>query len=210
MALASVVQDVVDWIEPAFAVAGYYIIAAAVLGERSIFIGLLVPGDLILALGGVFASQGKLNLALVIVIGIIAAVAGESAGFWLGRHFGRGLIRRLPLVRRLDDRLEDAEDFFKRHGGKTVAIGRYATVAGAFVPFTAGVARMRYPRFLTFDVPAIAVWATVIALIGFGFGENLDLVDKIVSRFGYIMLGVVVGFFVGRLIWKKWRDRRKP
>src|SRR5438067_584772 len=131
--------------------------ATAFSNERSIFLGLVVPGDLILALGGVYASRGKLDLWLVIVVGILAATAGESIGYWLGRRYGRGFISRIPLVRRLDDRLEDAEGYFKRHGGKTVAIGRYATAAGAFVPFTAGVGKMPYRRFLLFDVPAIAV-----------------------------------------------------
>jgi membrane-associated protein len=206
--LGSIVEDLIGWIEPAYAVAGYYIVGGGVLLERSIFIGLVVPGDILLALGGVFASKGELDLATVIVIGTLAAVAGESAGYWLGRRFGRGLIRRIPLVRRIEGTFENAEDFFRRHGGKTVAIGRYATVAGAFIPFTAGVAKMPYPRFLAFDVPAIALWAAGITLIGYVFGENLDLVDKVVSRFGYLMLGLLVAFFVGRFAWRKWQDRR--
>lgn len=206
--VGSIVQDFVQWIEPAFVVAGYYIIAGAVLMERSIFVGLIVPGDLLLALGGVFASRGKLDLVLVIVIGTLAAVAGESAGFWLGRRYGRRLLRRLPLVSRLEEKLDAARDFFGRHGGWTVAVGRYATVAGAFIPFTAGTAKMSYPRFLAFDVPAIIVWATGIGVFGFLFGENLEFVDKAVSRFGYVMLGLLVAFVGGRFAWRKWREGR--
>jgi membrane-associated protein len=208
--LASIVESLVRWVEPAFADAGYVIVAVAVLLERSVFIGLIVPGDIILALGGVYASQSKMSLLVVIVIGCLAAIAGESTGYWLGRRFGRGLIHRIPLVRRLEGRFENAEDYFRRHGGKTVAIGRYATAAGAFVPFTAGVGRMRYPRFLAFDIPAIIVWATGISLFGYAFGKNLAFVDRSLSRFGYVVLALVIGFFAGRFLYKRLRAGKSP
>src|SRR5437867_1844927 len=148
--------------------------------ERSVFIGLIIPGDLILALGGVYASQHKMNLALVIVVGSVAAICGESIGLWLGRELGVGLVRRCLWVGRwLSEMLEASEGYFKRHGGKTVAIGRYATAAGAFIPFSAGAGRMKYWRFLAFDVPAIIVWATGISIFGFYFGRNLSFVDKV-------------------------------
>jgi membrane-associated protein len=205
----SIAEKIVQWVEPAFAVAGYEIVAIAVLAERSIFIGLIVPGDVILALGGVYASKGKLSLPLVIVIGTLAAITGESIGYWLGHKYGRGLIRHIPLVRRLEGQLEDAERYFKRHGGKTVAIGRYATAAGAFVPFAAGVGRMPYRRFLLFDVPAIAVWAAGITIFGYAFGQHIQLVDTVLSRFGYIALGALAGFIVGRFLWKRLGSRRR-
>lgn len=206
----SLVERIVQWIEPAFATAGYAIIAGGVLMERSIFIGLVVPGDLILALGGVYASQNRLNLALVIVIGIGAAIAGESTGFWLGHRFGPRLTRRVPFVGRwLSERLTDSQEFFRRHGGVTVAVGRYATAAGAFIPFTAGAGRMRYRTFLLFDVPAIAVWATGISIFGYAFGQHLGFIDKVLSRFGYVMLGLLAVFLLGRFLWKRRGERRR-
>jgi undecaprenyl-diphosphatase len=176
--------------------------------ERSIFVGLIIPGDIILALGGVYAAQHKMSLVAVILIGTFAAITGESIGFWLGRRFGPGFISRIPLVRRLEGRLDDAEEYFRRHGGATVAIGRYATAAGAFVPFTAGVGRMPYPRFLLFDVPAIVVWATGIALFGYFSGEHLRFIDTVLSRFGYVVLGLVVAFVLGRVLYKRVSARR--
>jgi membrane-associated protein len=202
----SLVERIVNDIEPIFLAAGYFIIAAGVLMERSIFVGLIIPGDLILALGGVYASQQQMNLALVILIGCLAAIAGESIGFWLGRRYGVRLVRRMPFFGGwLAERLGASEDFFRRHGGKTVAIGRYATAAGAFIPFSAGAARMRYGRFLAFDVPAIIVWATAITIFGYVFGKNLGFVDRVLSRFGYAALGLVIVFFLGRWLWKRWR-----
>jgi membrane-associated protein len=208
MIALSLIERIVDWIQPAFLVAGYAIIIGGVLLERSIFVGLIIPGDVILALGGVYSAEGKMDLVAVIILGTLSAIAGESIGYWLGRRYGRTLVRKLPLVRRMERLFDNAEDFFKRHGGKTVAIGRYATAAGAFIPFSAGVGRMRYGRFLAFDVPAIIVWATGISIFGYFFGQHLAFVDRVLSRFGYIVLGLVVVFFASRFLWKRIKERR--
>ncbi|MDP9235327.1 MAG: DedA family protein [Actinomycetota bacterium] len=200
------VEQLVRWLEPAFAVAGYEILAVAVLLERSIFIGLIIPGDIMLALGGVYASEGRLNLAVVIVIGIVAALIGESAGYWLGRRYGIKLIRALPLVRGLEPRLDDAHAYFRKHGGMTVAVGRYATAAGAFVPFSAGIAKMPYRRFIAFDIPAVAIWAALISGFGYAVGRNLAFIDKTLSRFGYIVLALIVALVVVRFLRKR-RER---
>jgi membrane protein DedA with SNARE-associated domain len=207
--LGSIVVDLINWIQPYFVAAAYVIIPVAVMLERSVFVGLVVPGDLILALGGVYAGQGELSLGLVIGLGIFAAIIGESAGYWIGRRHGMGLVRRLPVLNRFDDRLERSEDFFRRNGGKTVVIGRYATAIGAFVPFTAGVAKMPYHRFLLYDVPSIIVWATAITVFGFYFGENLEFVDTVLSRFGLSVLGLVLVVFLGRFLLKRRRERRE-
>jgi membrane protein DedA with SNARE-associated domain len=112
------------------------------------------------------------------------------------------LIRRLPFVNRLEPRLEVVEKYFDRHGGKTVAIGRYATAAGALVPFVAGMAGMRYRRFLMFDAPAVLLWAVGITLVGYVFGRNLDVVERILSRFGWGILALLVLSIGGRIVWK--------
>ncbi|MFY9588898.1 MAG: DedA family protein, partial [Actinomycetota bacterium] len=174
-------EEIVRRFGPLFEDAGYQIIAGAVLLERSIFVGLIVPGDVVLALGGIYASRAELGLGWVMLVAALAAAIGESTGYWLGRRFGPSLVARIPLVNRLADRLDAAQDYFGEHGGKTVAIGRFATVAGSFIPFAAGVGRMPYHRFLLFDLPAVGVWAVGITLIGYYFGENLDFVDKVLQ-----------------------------
>jgi membrane-associated protein len=203
--MLGIVKQIIRWVDPVFTSAGYPVIAVAVLLERSIFLGLIVPGDVILALGGVYAGRKELNLVAVIAIGTAAAITGESIGYWLGRRFGRALIKRIPLARRLDKRFEGAERYFRKHGGLTVAVGRYATAAGAFVPFVAGISEMPYATFLAYDVPAIGVWATGITLVGYYFGRNLDTVERVLSRFGYAMLGVLIVLILGQFLWRRFR-----
>lgn len=210
MLALTIIERIVDTIEPAFLTAGYLIIAVAVLLERSVFVGLLVPGDVILALGGVYASRGRMNVVVVILVGIVAAISGESIGYWLGRKYGARLVKHVPFIGRLlHDKLESAQEHFQKRGGMTVALGRYATAAGAFIPFSAGVGRMPFTRFLKFDVPAIMLWATGITLFGYVFGSNLPFIDKVLSRFGYVMLGLLVGYLGGRFGWKRWKDRQQ-
>jgi undecaprenyl-diphosphatase len=205
--MLALVEEIVRWIGPVYQVAGYWVIGGATLAERSILLGLIIPGDVIIALGGIYAARGHLSIGWVIAIGTLAAISGESIGFWLGRRYGVGLIRRLPLANRLADRLERAKDLFRERGGWTVAIGRYASAVGAFIPFVAGLGGMPYRRFLIFDVPAVMVWAAAIALVGYVFGENLDLVERILSRFGWAILGLLVAFFVVRFVLKRRRAR---
>lgn len=206
--MLGLIHEIVRWFGPLFASAGYVIVAVGVVLERSILLGLLVPGDVIIALGGVYAARGDLDVVAVIVIAFLAAITGESTGFWLGRRYGMRLIRRLPFVNRIEPRLESVEVYFERHGGKTVAIGRYATAAGAFIPFVAGMAGMKYRRFLMFDVPAVLLWAIGITMVGYLFGRNLNVVEKILSRFGWGILALLVIGIGGRIVWKRLRGKK--
>jgi len=206
--LATLLDRLLQLLEPLYANYGYLIIVVGAFFERSIFVGLIVPGDVILALGGVYASQGKLSVVAVATIGALAALCGESTGYWLGRTQGVKLLRQLPYLNRFERRLGEAEAFFAKRGGWTVAIGRYATAAGAFVPFVAGLSKMSYPRFLLFDVPAVIVWAVAITWFGYAFGNHLEFIDKVLSRFGLTILILLVVFFGGRWVYTRLRARR--
>jgi len=208
--LATLLDRLIHLLEPLYASFGYLIIVLGAFFERSIFVGLIVPGDVIIALGGVYASQGKLSAVTVATLGALAALCGESTGYWLGRKQGVKLLRQLPYLNRFEKRLGEAEAFFAKRGGWTVAIGRYATAAGAFVPFVAGLSRMSYPRFLLFDVPAVIVWAVAITWFGYAFGNHLDFIDKVLSRFGLTILVLLVVFFGGRYVYKRLRRRKEP
>jgi len=209
----ALVDTVLDWVGPLYAGWwGYVLIAGVILLDRGAFVGLVVPGDLFLALGGIYAGRHDLNIVAVIAVAMVAALVGESASFWIGRRYGVRMVRRLPLANRLEARLDAARDYFRRHGGKTVFVGRYVSLAGTFVPFSAGMGDMPYARFVLFDALAVAVWATAVALLGYVLSARVELVDTILSRFGWALLGLLVLVLGGRLVWKRragiWRWTR--
>jgi membrane-associated protein len=187
-----VLEAILRFLEPAFrGELGYVIVATAVVLERSVLIGLVVPGEVTLATGAVYAARGQLDLVAVMAIGALAAMVGESVGFWLGRRHGASLLRLLPGSRRRR-RVGEVERLLNRHGGKVVFASRFAAVVGDFVPFVAGTGRMPYGRFVTFEAPADVIWAVAVGLLGFLLGENVELLDRFLRNFGWAMLGVVV------------------
>ena len=202
--MVAIIEQLVEWLGPAFATAGYFIVFAGVFADRSAFLGLIVPGDVVLALGGVFAAKGDLSLPYVIAVGAVAGLMGESVGFWLGNRHGRRLLQKIPVLRRWASDLSKAEDYFRRNGGRTVFIGRYVSVAGTFLPFVAGMSNMRYRRFLLFDIPSVVIWAIGVSLLGYFLEHQIGTIDTVLSRFGWGLLAVIVLFFGGRFVYRKW------
>jgi membrane-associated protein len=205
--MLALIEELVRWAGPVFRTAGYPIAFAGVFLESSAFTGLIVPGDAILALAGVYASRGDLTLGWVLGIAIVGAWAGQLTGYAVGRRFGRRLVRRLPFVRRIDPHLDAAKDMIHRRGGLAIVVGRFATGVGAVMPFAAGTADLPVRTFVAFMVPTVAVWASGLVLLGYFLGGNLDAIDRFISRVGWIGLAVVVLAVAGFLGWRWWRRR---
>lgn len=203
--MLALLEDIVEWVRPAFEHAGYWIVFGGVLLEHSVLLGLIVPGDILLALGGVYAARGQLRLEWLILGGAIAAPLSDTIGYWLGRKYGKSLLLRLPLLNRLGSKVDKARAYFGDHGGWTVALGRYATAAGAFVPFAAGMSGMPYPKFLLFELPSAIAFVVAVALLGYFFGQNLAFIEDMLSRFGWAALALLAGV----LAWRWWRKRRE-
>jgi membrane-associated protein len=205
MKLALVTQ-LLDWLRPFFASFGYVIVSVAMFFESAAFTGVLVPGDVILALGGVYAGRGELALFGVIACGASFGVLGTSTGYLLGRRYGDSVLRRAPILRRFEDRVMQAQASIAANAGKTIVLGRFITGAAVFVPFIAGASGVRPRTFFAYAVPTMFVWVTGLALVGFFVGNNVETIDRVLSRIGLAGLGLgilVVGFWI-------WRQRRAP
>jgi membrane-associated protein len=205
MELALVTQ-LLDWLRPFFASFGYVIVSVAMFFESAAFTGILVPGDVILALGGVYAGRGELALLGVIGCGASFGVFGTSTGYILGRRYGDVVLRRAPILRRFEDRVAQARASIATNAGKTIVFGRFVTGAAVFVPFVAGASGIRARTFFAYAVPTMFVWSTGLALLGFFVGNNVETIDRVLSRIGLAGLGLgvlVVGIWV-------WRQRRAP
>jgi undecaprenyl-diphosphatase len=112
----------------------------------------------------------------------------------------------LPLANRFNKHLDKAGDYFRRNGGKTVFVGRYVSVVGTFLPFVAGMSKMAFGRFLAFDAVAVTLWAAAVTMIGYTLNSQIELIDRILSQFGWALLAAVVLAVGSRIAWKR-RDR---
>ena len=163
MRLLALVTQLLEWLRPFFETYGYVIVSVAMFFESAAFTGILVPGDVILAIGGVYAGQGELSLAGVIACGAFFGVLGTSAGYLLGRRYGDGLLRRAPILRRFEDRVTQAQASIAANAGKTIVLGRFVTGAAVFVPFVAGSSGVRPLKFFAYAIPTMVLWATGLA-----------------------------------------------
>jgi membrane-associated protein len=197
----ALVTELVEWVEPFFATFGYAIVSVAMFLESAALTGIVVPGDVILAIGGVYAAQGELGLTSVIGLGALFGLFGETAGYLVGRRYGDSLLRRLPLVRRFQRRLDQVQDSIKSNAGKAIVAGRFVTGAAGLIPFVAGASGVRASTFFTYAVPTMIVWSVGVTLLGFFVGNHVETIDRILSRVGWIGLGiaaVLIGFWILR------------
>jgi membrane-associated protein len=202
----ALVTQLLDWLRPLFASFGYVIVSVAMFFESAAFTGILVPGDVILALGGVYAGRGELALLGVIACGASFGVLGTSTGYLWGRRYGDSALRRAPILRRFEARVIQAQASIAANAGKTIVLGRFITGAAVFVPFVAGASGIRARTFFAYAIPTIFVWTSGLALLGFFVGNNVDTIDRVLSRVGLAGLGLgvlVVGIWI-------WRQRRAP
>jgi membrane-associated protein len=205
-----VIETILEWFRPATSgPLAYVVIGGIIFLDRAAFTGLFIPGELVVALGGVLAGRGHLSLLPVIAIAAIAGILGESVSYWLGRRYGVRIVRHVPIANRVDKHVDEASDFLRRHGGKTVFIARYVSVVGTFMPFVAGMSKMPFGRFLTFDVAAITLWATAVTLLGYFLNSQIHFVDQILSQFGWGLLALLVIAALGRIVMKRRGDVQK-
>jgi membrane protein DedA with SNARE-associated domain len=187
-------------VQPAVA---YLIIGALVFAEAAIFVGFVLPGEAAVILGGVLASSGKLSLIWLLVLVVVAAIAGDSVGYEVGRLAGPRILRT-RILRRHQQRLDGARDFLRRRGGIAVFLGRFTAFLRAVMPALAGLSQMAYPRFLAFNAAGGLVWGVGVTLLGYFAGASYQKVESVLGRGSAVVLLVVVAL-VAFVVWRRRR-----
>jgi undecaprenyl-diphosphatase len=169
--------------------------------EAPAFLGLVLPGELALLLGGVLAHQDRIPLAGALAVGVAGAVAGDSAGYWMGRRWGPRLLSS-PLGRRVGPaRLHKVEGLLLRGGGWALVVGRGTAGARVVLPGLAGMLGLRYRTFVLWTGAAATVWAASHVLLGYLAGAGWRQVHQLSGRVGLgLALTVVVGLAVAWLV----------
>jgi undecaprenyl-diphosphatase len=178
----------------------YALVGVFAFAETGAFVGLLVPGETVMILGGAVAGQGATDLYLTIALAWFAAVGGDSTSFFIGRRLGRDfLMKHGPRFGLDHDRLHQVEDFFSRHGGKTIFLGRFVGFVRAFAPFIAGSSGMRYRQFLPYSVLGCGLWVSSAVVVGYLFSRSIDSALKYAGK-GALVLGTLIVVVVG-VVW---------
>jgi len=185
----------------------YLLVGAFAFLETGAFVGLIAPGETAMLLGGLVAGQGQIDLVTLIGIVWACAVAGDLTSFLLGRRLGRPFLERNgPRVKITPERLAHVEDFFDRHGGKAILLGRFVGLVRAIAPFLAGSSGMSLRRFLPYDVIGAGLWGSSLVILGYVFWQSFStLVDY--AKKGALALGAVIVIVVGIVWLVRWLRR---
>ena len=161
--------------------------------EAAAFVGLLVPGELTVVLGGAVARDGDVSIQALFVLVWLAAAAGDTTGFLLGRKLGRGfLLHYGPRFHITPEIVARVEGIFDRHGGKAIILGRFIGVARAVTPFLAGSSHLSLRRFLAFDIAGAGAWAASFLAVGYVVAASASGAASLSHTIGLAIGGAAV------------------
>lgn len=191
----------------------YLLVALFAFLETGAFVGLVVPGETIVVLGGAVAGQGETSVLVTIALVWLGAFCGDSVSFVLGVRLGRGFIERNgPRFGISAERFAQVEAYFDAHGGKTILIGRFIGVVRALAPFIAGSSGMRYSAMAPYSILGTGLWATFFTLLGYFASQNVDEVVRVAEQgffFFTLVVGLIIGLIVGVRFIRDPRNRRR-
>ncbi|GAA3161015.1 MULTISPECIES: DedA family protein [Streptomyces] len=170
-----------QWLDPDFLIGTFGLIGVLVIvfAESGLLIGFFLPGDSLLFTTGLLVTTGKMDkpLWLVCALVVLAAVLGDQAGYLFGRKVGPSLFKRPDSKLFKQENVEKAHDFFEKYGPKSLVLARFVPIVRTFTPIIAGVSRMNYRSFLTFNIIGGSLWGAGVTLLGAALG-NVEFVHK--------------------------------
>jgi membrane-associated protein len=172
LAVFVVLQKVVS-VDKIFQAGGIIALGATVFAETGLLAGFFLPGDTLLFAAGFFAAQGRLSLALSLFVLFVGAVAGNMVGYEIGKRNGHKLFKKSDSILFHRDNIKKAQDFFTRHGGKTIILARFVPIVRTLSSPLAGMGRMPYGKFMLYNIIGALLWVPSITLIGYWAGKVL-------------------------------------
>src|SRR5215204_5118544 len=164
----------------------HLILFLVVFCETGLVVTPFLPGDSLLFAAGTFAALGALDLSLIVVLLIVAAIAGDTLNYWVGSYIGPRAFRGdIQFLRK--EYLDRTHAFYEKHGGKTIILARFVPIIRTFAPFVAGVGAMSYPKFITYNVVGAVLWVGLFVLAGYFFG-NISVVRE---NFTLVILAII-------------------
>jgi len=164
-----------------------------------------LPGDSLLFAAGAFAALGSLNIFFLVGLLIVAAVAGDTLNYWIGHKIGdKVYTSEIKWIKK--EYIERTQNFYKKHGGKTIFLARFVPIIRTFAPFVAGIGKMPYGYFISYNIIGGIVWVTLFTSVGYFFGN----IPFIKHNFSLVIMAIILISIVPVLIeaWKASREKR--
>jgi membrane-associated protein len=157
---------------------GYLGVFIALFLESGIIFGFFLPGDSLLFTAGLLASQHYMNIIALITVSVIAAILGNNAGYYTGRYFGESLFQKPKSFWFSPGRVQAAHAFFEKEGPQSLILARFIPAVRTFVPIAAGIGKMPYRPFFTYNALGGLLWGIVLPLLGYSLGKKVPSIDK--------------------------------
>ena len=163
----------------------YLILFIIIFIETGVVIMPFLPGDSLIFAASALVASKSLNIFIIFIISFVAAVIGDTVNFHIGKYFSDKSLENSKLIKK--KYLRKTEEFFDRHGGKSIILSRFVPIIRTFAPFVAGIGKMKYFRFLTFNVVGAFFWVLLFCIMGFLFG-NIPFVSE---HFSLVVLAII-------------------
>lgn len=184
---------------------GYLGIFFIVFAESGLLFGFFFPGDSLLITAGLLASQGYFDIKILILVSALAAIFGDSVGYWFGKKTGPRIFKREDSLLFHKKNIIRANEFYKKHGGKTIILARFFPFIRTFAPIVAGVGTMEYRQFLSFNIFGGFFWVLATTLLGYFLGNVVPNIERYIL--GVILVVVVISALPGLIhFWKEYRQ----
>lgn len=200
--LGTFIQNYGTWV--------YVLLFAIIFAETGLVVTPFLPGDSLLFVVGTFAGGGYINIYLIYVILLVAAILGDTVNYWIGHKLGHKVFSKENSRLFNKKHLETTRKFYEKHGGKTIIIARFVPIVRTFAPFVAGMGSMHYSTFLAYNVVGGFLWVTSLMFAGYFFG-SLDIIKNNfeIAIFGIIFISLIpaiVEYFKARNESKKSKE----
>lgn len=183
----------------------YIILFLIIFCETGLVVTPFLPGDSLLFAAGTFAARGDLNVLMLFLILCVAAIIGDTVNYWVGHYVGPKVFNKENVRFLNKQHLERTHDFYEKYGGKTIIIARFIPIIRTFAPFVAGIGRMSYWQFITYNVAGGVLWVAICVFGGYFFG-NLEIVKR---NFSLVVVAIIF-ISVLPIIFEFVRQRFRP
>lgn len=170
-------------------IGGLWLLATFIFSEVGLFLGFFLPGDTLLIAAGIYAKEGKMSLAMALLVIGLAAISGDNFAYLIGRKLGPKVFIKPDSLLLRKDHIEQAEKFYDKYGAKTVLVAHFFPVIRSFSPLLAGVGKMNYFKYFLFDLIGDTAWTIIVTLLGYYVGSRIPNVDHYILL---VLVGVVV------------------